>query len=76
MTGETTYDPEYADHHQDVWTCEDCGAENSDMDHECQFCDAGQDEDACEECGGDGTVIYDRMGEGPIPCKKCNGRGF
>lgn len=32
--------------------------------------------DACEECGGEGRVIYDSFGEGPIPCKKCNGRGF
>jgi hypothetical protein len=35
-----------------------------------------KDRDACEECGGSGKVIYDPVGEGPIPCKTCNGRGF
>jgi hypothetical protein len=62
------------------WMCDECGAENSELDSECQFCDgeAGPavDSGACDECGGSGKVIYDPVGEGPIPCRACNGRGF
>jgi DnaJ-class molecular chaperone len=80
VSGETFYDPEHADHYQGEWTCQACGALNSGMDSQCQFCDgeAGPPEDAgaCEECNGRGTVVYDDVAEGPIPCRSCNGRGF
>jgi hypothetical protein len=30
----------------------------------------------CEECNATGRVIYDDVGEGPIACRSCNGRGY
>lgn len=39
----TWYDPEYHDYHYEDWTCEACGAQNSDYDGECQFCDCEGD---------------------------------
>jgi DnaJ-class molecular chaperone len=80
MTGETFYDPEFADTHHGEWTCHACGAPNSQLDGDCQFCDgeAGplEEPDGCEECDGRGKVVYDDVAEGPIPCRACNGRGF
>jgi DnaJ-class molecular chaperone len=73
------YDPELADTHHGEWTCHACGAQNSQVDAECQFCNGEADppdDDECKECGGRGKVVYDDVTEGPIPCRACNGRGF
>jgi hypothetical protein len=39
-----------------------------------QVAEAPDEPDACSECDGACMLIYE--GEGRVPCRTCNGRGF
>lgn len=38
--------------------------------------DVTQTRTECPECDGSARITYDDVGEGPVPCRTCEGRGY